>query len=361
MRRFLPLLFLLIVVGCGSAPTEPPVPPPPTRSAALAADGARLPSGSLIMVQNNQRIALLPEGRSLPISDAQFGVRGAPNGRYGVAFAPNGSAFDLLLIDYGQTPPEMREIAEGQGLINPVVTWQADSSGFAFYDFPLFGGLRGTLNTLYYYRISDGQSRALLPSESISGGRAAALAFSPNGIYLLYAVLSEDTEAIGAQSGAGYLLNLLGGQPIALAADALLGFSGWLGDSSGFLTVRDDPQSGRSIAALHRLTQLATPIRLTPEDGDDTLIASAPDGSRLVVASRGESGGLLSLLSADGSGRQVLHRLAVGQSISALLWAEAETIYFSVSSSEGDQTWRMAPDGSTPTQIAEGVLQSVVR
>ncbi len=360
MRRFLPVLVLVILIGCASAPTAPPVPPPPTRSAALAA-GARLPSGSLIMVQNNQRIALLPEGRSLPISDEQFGVRGAPNGRYGVAFAPNGSAFDLLLIDYGQTPPEMREIAEGRGLINPVVTWQTDSSGFAFYDFPLFGGLRGTLDTLYYYRVSDGQSRALLPSESIRGGRAAALAFSPNGIYLLYAVLSEDTEAIGAQSGAGYLLNLLGGQPIALAEDALRGFSGWLGDSSGFLTVRDDPQRGRSIAALHRLTQLATPIRLTPEAGSDTLIASAPDGSRLVVASHGENGALLSLLSADGSERQVLHRLAVGQSISALLWAEAESIYFSVSSSQGDQTWRIAPDGSTPTRIAEGVLQSVVR
>ncbi len=360
MRRYLPVLVLFFLVGCSGAPAEPPVPPPPTRSAALAA-GARLPSGSLILMQNNQRIALLPEGRSLPVSDEQFGVRGAPNGSYGVAFAPNGSAFDLLLIDYTKAPPELREIAEGRGLINPVVTWQPDSSGFAFYDFPLFGGLRGTLDTLYYYRVSDGQSRPLLPSESIRGGRAAALAFSPNGIYLLYAVLSEDTEAIGAQSGAGYLLNLLGGQPIALAEDALLGFSGWLGDSSAFLTVRDDPQTGRSIAALHRLTQLAAPLRLTPEGSSDTLIASAPDGSRLVVASQAEDGALLSLLAADGSGRQVLHRLAVGQSVSALLWAEAEAIYFSVSSGEGDQTWRIAPDGSAPTRLAAGVLQSVVR
>lgn len=360
MRRFLPVLALFFLVGCGGAPTEPPVLPPPTRSAALAA-GARLPSGSLILMQNNQRTALLPEGRSLPIADEQFGVRGAPNGGYGVAFAPNGSAFDLLLVDYTKTPPEIREIAEGRGLINPVVTWQPDSSGFAFYDFPLFGGLRGTLDTLYYYRVSDGQSRALLPSEGISGGRAAALAFSPNGIYLLYAMLSEDTEAIGAQSGAGYLLNLLGGQPIALAEDALLGFSGWLGDSSGFLTVRDDPQTGRSIAILHRLAQLASPIRLTPEGGSDTLIASAPNDSRLVVASQGEGGALLSLLSADGSKRQVLYRLADGQNISALLWAEAESIYFSLSSSEGDQTWRITPDGSAPTRIAEGVLQSVVR
>lgn len=362
MRRILSCLILLFAAACGDAPQ----PAPPTRAAVFAPAGERLPSGSLIVVQGGQERALLPDGRSIALAEPQQGSRRAPNGAYGVALAPNGGAFDLALVDYSQNPPRVREIPEGRGLINPIILWQPDSSGFAFYDFPLLGGVQSPLETLYYYRVSDGERRALLSAAQRGSQRATALAFSPDGVYLLYGIAREDSEAIGAQSGIGYLLNLLGGRPIPLPEGALLGFSGWLGDSSGFLTLRDDPQTGRGYLTLYRLTQLAEPQRLTAENDNVALVASAPDGTQVVFTLRTADGlSVLISMAADGSDRREVQRLPPGESITALLWTAPEAIYFSTihfsaDSKAREQTWRIAPNGGKPMLIAEGQLRHVV-
>jgi hypothetical protein len=359
MRRLLPYLALLFAIACGNAPNSQPA--QPTGVAVGAPLGERLPSGSLIVVQGGQQRALLPDGRSIALAEPQQGSRSAPNGAYGVAFIPSGGTFDIALIDYSQNPPAQREIPEGRGLINPVILWQPDSSGFVFYDFPLIGNL-SALEALYYYRISSSERRALLSADQMGNQRAVALAFSPNGMYLLYGVLREDSEAIGAQSGTGYLLNLLGGQPIALPEEALLGFSGWLGDSSGFLSLRDDPQTGRGYLTLYRLTQLAQPRRLSAESDNVTLAASAPDGAQIALALRTAEGlSALRVMAVDGSNGREIYRLPQGENIIALFWAAPETIYFSTLGNSGERTWRIAPNGGTPTQVSEGVLRGVVR
>ncbi|MFQ3536843.1 MAG: hypothetical protein SNJ58_13310 [Aggregatilineales bacterium] len=357
MRRLLPYLALMLVIACGSAPTAQPVPPPP-RAVVFAPSGERLPSGSLLVVESGLPRAILPDGRAIALAEPQQGWRGAPNGAYGVAFAKSGSTFDLALVDYTQDPPALREIPEGRGLINPVILWQPSSAGFVFHDLPLLGGVQSPLETLYYYRLSDGERRPLLSAER----RVVPLAFSPDGVYLLYGELREDSEAIGAQSGTGYLLNLLGGQPIALPEGALLGFSGWLGDSSGFLSLRDDPQTGRGYLTLYRLTQLAEPQRLSAERDNVTLAASAPDGAHIALAIRtAEGDSTLGIVRQDGSGWREVYRFAQGENLVVLLWTAPETIYFSTLGSQGERTWRITPSGGAPTQVAEGLLQGVVR
>ncbi|MFN7211079.1 MAG: hypothetical protein ACK4P1_11935, partial [Aggregatilineales bacterium] len=168
MRRMLPCLILLFAIACSDAPQ----PAPPTRAALFTATGERLPSGSLIVVQGGQERAILTDGRSIALAEPQQGSRGAPNGAYGVAFAPNEGVFDIALVDYSQNLPRVREIPEGRGLINPIILWQPDSSGFAFYDFPLLGGVQSPLETLYYYRVSDGERRALLSAAQEGNQRA---------------------------------------------------------------------------------------------------------------------------------------------------------------------------------------------
>ncbi len=358
MRRMLPCLILLFAIACGNAPQ----PAPPTRAALFTPAGERLPSGSLIVVQGGQERAILPDGRSIALAEPQQGSRGAPNGAYGVALAPNGGAFDLALVDYSQNPPRVREIPEGRALINPIILWQPDSSGFAFYDLPLEGNPSSNAGTLYYYNLSEERSRPLLNAEQTGGRRAAALAFSPNGVYLLYSLLSEDAEAIGAQVGAGYVINLRVGQPVVLPNEALIDFSSWLGDSSGFLSLRSDPQTGRGTLRLYRLTRLGEPEQLAAEDESVQLAASAPDGAQIALAVRTAEGlSALRLLSLeDGSMREV-HRLEQGQRLTVLLWAQPESIHFGVASAEGERIWRIAPDGDEPTPIAEGQLRHIVR
>jgi hypothetical protein len=362
MRQLTFYLLLLLIAACSGTSPEPPVPLPPTQAALAAAQGERLPSGTLLVMQEDMPRALLPDGRAIALAEAQQGARGAPNGAFGILFVPSEGALDLALVDYNQNPPAVREIPDGRAMINPIIVWQPDSSGFLFYDFPLIGGLQGAPRALYYYQVRDGQTRTLLSAELSGGRQAVALAFSPNGMYLLYGLLREDSEALGAQSGAGYLLNLLGGQPIALPEGALLGFGGWLGDSSGFFNLRDDPQTGRGYLTHYRLAQLAAPQRLTADEDNVTVAASAPDGSQLVLAVRTADGrAALRLLPLDGTVQRELYRLPLGQSVSTLIWATPDAIYFSTSGSEGDRVWRIAPSDSEPTQLAEGALRGVVR
>jgi hypothetical protein len=362
MRQLTFSVLLLFIAACSSAPTEPPVPLPPTRAALVAVQGERLPSGTLLVIQENAPRALLPDGRAIALSEAQQGSHGAPNGTFGVALVPNGGALDLVLVDYSQNPPVVRDIPDGRAMINPVILWQPDSSGFLFYDFPPIGGWQGAPSTLYYYQVRNGQARALLSAEMSDGRQAVALAFSPNGMYLLYGLLREDSEALGAQSGTGYLLNLLGGQPVALPEDALLGFGGWLGDSSGFFNLRDDPQTGRGYLMHYGLAQLAAPQRLTADEDNVTAAASAPDGSQLVLAVRTADGRTaLRLLPLNGAAQRELYRLPLGQSVATLIWAAPNAIYFSTSGSEGNRVWRIAPSGGEPTQLAEGALRGVIR
>ncbi|PJF37093.1 MAG: hypothetical protein CUN49_02065 [Candidatus Thermofonsia Clade 1 bacterium] len=360
MRRLLFAVLVLLLAACSSAPSVPSV-PPPTQAALLSASGERLPSGTLILAKDGAQRALLPDGRTIELAEAQQNGRAAPNGALGVLLIPNDGAFDLALVDYSADPPAVRQVPEGRRLLNPMILWQPDSSGFAFYDLPPFVGVRGNLANLYYHSLSDARSRALL-STALNDARIAALAFSPNGLYLLYSLLNENSEALGAQSGTGYLLNLLGGQPIALPREALLGFSDWLGDSSGFLSVRTDLQTGRGYLVRYLLAQLAEPQRLTAESENVTLAASAPDGQQIAIVTRAADGtSTLSVLAPNQSARRELHRVPVGQGFSALVWSAPEALYFSVSSAEGDQTWRIAPSGGAPTRLAEGLLQQVVR
>lgn len=362
MRKLLPFLALTLVIACSSAPTAQPTVPSPTRAAVFMTAGERLPSGSLVVLQSGQQRALLPDGRSVALVEPQLGGRGSPNGAFGVALAENSGAFDLALVDYRQNPPAVRPIPEGRGLRNPVILWQTDSSGFAFYDLPLSGGLRSQTETLYYYSVSDNQSRALLSAEQTAGKRAAALAFSPNGAYLLYSLLGEDAEAIGAQVGTGYVVNLRAAQPVILPEGALLGFSGWLGDSSGFLSLHNDPQTGRNTLWLYYLARLGEPKRLTAERDNVILAASAPDGKQIALVTRtSEGSSILRVLTLEDGSLRDLHRLEQGQGFSALFWSAPEAIYFSTSSAEGDRTWRIAPSGDGLAEIAEGTLRYIVQ
>ncbi|GAB4553758.1 MAG: hypothetical protein OHK0023_23130 [Anaerolineae bacterium] len=367
MRR-LPFLIALLALGaCSGVPAPTATPSAPTQAPTTAPTGQNLPFGTLILNQLNNRIAQTPEGKIITLSDDQFGVRGSSDGRYGVIFSSIGGGQNLVLADYSTTPPTTTNIPEGIGFGGPVIVWQPDASGFAFYDFPLTG-VRTTPRILWYYDLASGQSRRLIEEDAQSTRVPSAVAFSPDGRYLLYSYVDDSAEGVGGGS-AGFVLNMDGGQPIPLPREALFGFAGWLKDSSGFMTLRSDPQTGRGSVTVYFLRDLDAPVLITPQGASDSLVSCAPSGRRLVVASvpRGSTDAniyMVDLASDALNARRMLTSYTGGTtpSITSLIWGN-DGIYFSLSraaTSSLDTTWRMDLDGKNATQLAQGTLLNIV-
>jgi hypothetical protein len=334
----------------------------PTNTPQGGASGDVLPGGTLVLLQNNQPIAQLSGGRSLTLSEDRFGTQGSPDGRYGMRFAPATNAADLVLLDYASNPPATKDIPNGKGLTAPTVIWKDDSSGFAFYDFPLVDRIAQSTRTLFYYDLGSGQSRELVKAPA-GTTIPAAKAFSPDGRLIVYTLL-DIAQGEGATTQPQVAaLDLTSGQQTPLPAAAAFAFNQWLKDSSGFLVVQPD-QNGRQIVQVHRLNALNAPVPITPADASDRLLDLSPDGRRIIVAADAVSGEApvtnLAIMNLDGSNRKVITQFTdAQQSITQLFWGN-DGIYYSTFIDNADATWRVDLDGRNATQLAPGILYAVI-
>lgn len=360
---------ILAACGGGAGPTPTPeggvsveatsaVPTPETQT------GGAMQAGSLIVTQLGQPLAVLPDRTVLNLPVDRFGAQGAPNGRYGVAFTPATGGTSLTLIDYSAAPPASKQVPGAEGLRGPGVTWKLDSSGFAFFDFPPMGQ-RPALRSILYYDVASGETRPLIPDVQNANQIPISVSFSPDGAYLLYVIGDANAEGIGGPGSSPYLLSLSAGQVTPLQPDTLFGPVQWLVDSSGFLVLRPDAQTGTNAVYRYDLNALTNPRRLTPEGISDLMADLSADGAWVAVTSTGDTpNGVANvfIMGIDGSSRRQLTRYAdPDQSITALLW-EADGIYYSLTAADNTTTtWRMDLDGQNAGQIAEGTLYSITR
>src|SRR5262249_7074843 len=169
----------------------------------------------------------------------RFGNEGSPDGHYGVRAKPSNNLLDLALVDFSSGPNGTeKDVPQGKGLSAPGVAWKRDSSGFAFYDLPPTAkpGAGGT----FFCDVASGQSNQLLPPPQ-GGQIAAAIAFSPDGKYLAYAVGNAGSEGIGGPDSKLFLLDTTSNQSTTLPA-GVFGFTRWLKDSKGFIVRKPDPK-----------------------------------------------------------------------------------------------------------------------
>lgn len=383
MRRFhlfvvLMLIFGVVLSGCGGGQSGPTATPgssndpnnsgPSGGATAVAVNigGEALPRGTLILTQMNNPIARTPDQQIIRLPDERFGSQASPDGRYSVRFVPANGLYDLQLVDYSATPTSTREVPEGKGLSGPGITWRHDSAGFAFFDFPVAGSAaRASSRTIFYFEISNGQTKRLIADQP-QGKAASSVAFSPDAKYLLYSVGDANAEGVGGPDSQPYMLDLATNQPMTLMPETLLGFSQWLGDSTGFLVLRADPATGASAVYVYRLSNIATPERLSPADGSDMLVDVSPDGKWIAVTSTipGQTAQPTNVhvMSVNGGSRRALTKFTdVEQTITALIWS-TDGIYYSLSNAVGNQdsTWRMDLDGTNASQIADGTLVGIV-
>ena len=342
-----------VVVATSSIPT----------STAAGSAGNELPVGTLILTQLNNPIAQLPNGRTLSLTPDRLGNQGSPNGRYGVRFTTNNNLTDLTLVDYQASAT--KDIPQGKGLAGPAVTWKADSSGFAFFNFPPPDNPKAGSRSILYYDIVSGQTKEIVPAPADAGSLASSIAFSPDGKLLAYAVGAVTGEGIGGPNSKVFILDTTANKSTPLPS-ASSGFSQWLGDNKSFLVQRAD-QSGISQILAFNLDNLNNPKVLTPKGFADYLVDVSPDGKRLVVSSS-QTGGApgsavtqIYMLNPDGSNRKVLTQFkAADQAITGLVWA-LDGIYYSITAADNsDSTWRIDLDGANARQVAEGTLNGVV-
>jgi Tol biopolymer transport system component len=362
---------ILAACGGGTGPTATPeggvgvaveatsdVPTPETQM------GGALQAGSLVVTQLGQPLAVLPDRTVLNLPVDRFGQQGSPNGRYGVAFTPGSGGIVLTLMDYSATPPASKPVPGAEGLRGPGVTWKPDSSGFAFFDFPPMGQ-RPALRSIQYYDVASGETRPLIPDVDDANEIPISVSFSPDGAYLLYVVGDANAEGIGGPGSSPFLLSLSAGQVNSLEPDTLFGPVQWLLDSSGFLVLRPDAETGTNAVYRYDLNALTSPRRLTPDGISDLMADLSADGAWVAVSSTGDTpNGVANvfIMEVDGSNRRQLTRFAdPDQSITALLW-ESDGIYYSLTAADNTSTtWRMDLDGQNPGQIAEGTLYSITR
>jgi Tol biopolymer transport system component len=321
--------------------------------------GAVLPIGTLILTQLNRPLARTPDQQIIALPDDRF-KQGAPNGRYGIRYKQNNTAFDLQLVDYSTTPETLKDIPQGQGMSGPAITWRRDSSGFAFFDFPSSGQQR--ISTILNYDIASGQTTKLIPDQA-AGKIASPVEFSPDNKYLLYAVGSASAEGIGGPDSQPFLLDIAASKSTPLQPDSLRGFSQWLRDVSGFLVLRADQTSAAGSAVyLYRLNNLNNPQRLTPAGISDMLVDVSPDGKRIAVTSApsGQAANVF-MMNLDGTNRRKLTAFTdIEQTITALVWG-TDGIYYGLSSANNQETiWRMDLDGTNAVQVANGTLYAVI-
>ncbi len=363
MRRFaLMCLLCAALAACGGNPPPPTQTPTPIPTPTLIVEGEGLPLGTLILSQLNQQIAQRPDGRQIRLGEDRYGAQASPNGRYGVKFVSNGATFDLVVTDYEATPPNARPVPEGANYLAPGVTWAADSSGFAFFDFPAALGnvAPASARTLRYFDVAAGQTRTLI-TEAAQNRVVAAIAFSPDGRYLLYTVSDAQAEGVGGPGAAAFVLNMTTGSSFPLTGVSLLGFAGWLRDSSGFLTLRIDPKTGNNGVVLYRLNALAQPARLTPSEVADFLVSTSPDGRRLIVSSSVEGIPALFMMNTDGTGRRQIATFNTPNTvITGLVWGNDGLYYSLAGTGNLDTVWRADLDGKNAAQIGIGTLLAVI-
>lgn len=338
----------------------------PTATAASATTGNALPSGTLILNQVGNAIARLPgtSGRSLSLGSDRVGNQGSPNGQYGVRAEQAERRFNLFLVDYSTADTKGKEIPQGTNLAGPGITWKRDSSGFAIHDFPPDANAQVNAAILYY-DVKSGQTSSLVAAPTDTASVAAGLAFSADGKLFAYAVGKKGSEGIGGPDSSLFSLDL-GSKASTPLPKGLLGFEGWLGDSAksdSFLMRRFE--RGVSQIAVYSMAQLQQPVIITPANTSDFLVATSPDGRRLVLSSSPTTGAekvaQIVMVNPDGSSRRTLTQFTAGeQSITGLVWA-VDGIYYSLTSADNKATtWRMNLDGTAATQVAEGTLIGIV-
>lgn len=368
------LALVLVACGGGTSPTPTPGAGIPDANATLVVTSAvptavamvneAFPTGTLILTQLGRPIAQTPDKRTITLADERFGAQGAPNGRYGVRLKANKDVFDLELIDYSVQPESPKAIPEGVGFSGPGITWKADSSGFAFFDFPPPGENRPTSKVIYYYDLASGQTRHLTQI-STPGQIVNSIAFSPDGNRLLYVVADANAEGIGGEGSLPAVLDLASSQSTSLPPEAILGFVQWLTDGSGFLTLTGDMEGGAAVNVfkLDGSTQLT---RITPQGESDTLVALSPDGRYVVTTSKGASGDAVNLyrMKLDGTGREAISKFTQSeqdQTITGLVWG-LDGIYYSLTASadQSESTFRVDLDGANAASVAVGTLYRIV-
>jgi len=369
MKRWLPVVVIaiatLFLAGCGSGPSAtstPAVPPtaalPPT---ATPQQNQILPIGTLLLIQSEQSrtIAQTPDQKVIRIDDDdRLGRQGSPDGHYGVRYQSDSGAISLTLVDYGANPPALKAIPNGTGFTGPAVTWRTDSAGFAFFNIPTTGS--SAPGTIYYYDVAGGNTRTLIPP-STQGTIAASVSFSPDGKYLLYSLSNADSEAIGGPDSNPFILDTTSGQSTALAAGTLNGFDQWLLDSSGFIALQTNAASKQRGVYLYKLNALGAPVRLSPVDQEDLIVSLSRDGKFIAVTSNG-TGQITNIYTMNletKNRRQITQFTDKDQTITQLVWGN-DGIYFSLTNANQTSTWRMGPDGSSRTQVAQGTLQGII-
>lgn len=333
-------------------------------SAPSVATGQSLPAGTLIVFQNNQPIALTPNGNSIALSDDRFGAQGSPDGRFGVRFVINGNAVDLALVDYTAAAPQVKEIPNGKGLSAPTLTWKDDSSGFAFFDFPSPDRVATSNRSLFYFDIASGQTRELIKAP---GGTVipAAKAFSPDGNSLIYTQVDALADLGSSALPPVFLLNVGNGAATTLPPQIGLSFNQWLKDSSGFVTIQQGDGNAPQVAQVWRLNALNAPQTVTPSGYSDRLLDLSPDGKRIVVSSDTVGVALtatnLFMMSLDGSDRRPITTYTdPQQTIGAVVWG-ADGIYFTLYGADNAQvTNRVDLDGNNLKKAADGSLFGII-
>ncbi len=369
MKRWLPLVLIamLFLAGCGSGPAQTNTPPAPATAAppatATPPQNLILQSGTLLLVQSEQSrtIAQTPDLKLVRIDeDDRLGRQGSPDGRYGVRYVSESGAVSLYLIDYGANPPSSKPIQSGSGFTGPAVTWRPDSAGFSFFNIPTTVQTGGPARTIFYYEIASGATRALIP-EVAAGLIPSSISFSPDGKYLAYAVSKADSEAIGGPDSQPFIAEVASGKTTALAAGTLTGFNQWLMDSSGFIALQSDAKSKLRGVYLYKLNALGAPTRLTPDSTEDLLVSLSRDGKFIAVTSTvgKQIANVYTMNLETKNRRQITQFTDPDQTLTQLIWGN-DGIYFSLTNTTQTSTWRMGPDGSSQTKVAEGTLQAII-
>jgi hypothetical protein len=342
-----------VIAATSSIPTSTP-----------AGNGGGLPTGTLILVQVGNALAQLPNssGQTIGLPTERFGSQASYDARYGVRYVKNNNATDLVLVDFSNAADQGKPVPQGSGLSGPAVTWKADNSGFAFYDFPTTGAPKVT--GIQYYDLASGQTKTLVPAPAEAGSIAASVAFSPDGKYLIYAVGKSGGEGIGGPDSKLFIFDTSNNQSAQLPATAI-NFNQWVSDSKTFIAQRFD-QKGSNQVLIFSLADLNNPRVVTPANTADYLVDASPDSKFLVVTSaqlnnQGQQPTQIYMMNLDGSNRKALTQFAsADQTLTGLVWA-SDGIYYSVTNADGkDTTWRMDLNGANATQVAQGTLNGII-
>lgn len=322
-----------------------------------------LPAGTLLLSQQNKPTALLPDGRLVAIPDERFDRQSAPNGTFGVRFVTIGTLIDLAVVDLSSTDLEPVTIPEGKGFYSPIVLWKTDSSGFVFYDFPPTEKVRLSRRALYYYDLAAKKATLLLRDTNSNSTLPAAISFAPDGKYLIYTLISGDSEGIGDANSPVYLLNLEDNTSQLLPNEAGSGFRTWLPNSTGFVVTTVNGES--STLTLYRLDALGSPVTLTPEGASDVNIAFAPGSDQAVISTAAADGkpSLVITRLGDSTERSPILELDVSQApVTGLVWTEKGILYSTIGAgaADADITYQVQPDGSAVTRITDGTIRAVI-